>query len=40
MTHSVVGSSPASDTPGFSYNYTFSTTGASGSTQGLLLTHV
>jgi len=40
MTHSVVGSSPASDTSGFSYNYTFSTTGASGSTQGLLLTHV
>jgi len=40
MTHRVVGSSPASDTPGFSYNYTFSTTGASGSTQGLLLSHV
>jgi hypothetical protein len=40
MTHSVIGSNPASDTPGFSYNYTFATTGASGSTQGLLLTHV
>ena len=40
MTHSVIGSSPASDTPGFSYNYTFATTGASGSTQGLMLTHV
>jgi hypothetical protein len=39
-THSVIGSSPASDTPGFSYNYTFATTGASGSTQGLMLTHV
>ena len=40
MTHSVIGSSPASDTPGFSYNYTFATTGASGSTQGLMLTHI
>jgi hypothetical protein len=40
MTHSVVGSSPASDTPGFSYNYTFATTGSSGSTQGVQLTHV
>jgi hypothetical protein len=38
-THSVIGSSPASDTPGFSYNYTFSTGGVSGSTQGLQLTH-
>jgi hypothetical protein len=40
MTHAPLGSSPASDTSGFSYNYTFSTTGASGSTQGLMLTHV
>jgi hypothetical protein len=40
MTHSVVGSSQANTTPGFSYNYTFATTGASGSTQGLMLTHV
>jgi hypothetical protein len=40
MTHAPIGSSPASDTPGFTYNYTFSTTGASGSTQGLMLTHV
>jgi hypothetical protein len=36
----IVGSSPASTTSGFSYNYTFATTGVSGSTQGLLLTHV
>jgi hypothetical protein len=40
MTHAPIGSSPASDTSGFSYNYTFATTGASGSTQGLMLTHV
>jgi hypothetical protein len=39
-THAVIGSSPASSAPGFSYNYTFSTTGVSGSTQGLLLTHL
>jgi hypothetical protein len=38
-THSVIGSSPASTTSGFSYNYTFSTTGVTGSTQGLQLTH-
>jgi hypothetical protein len=40
MTHSIIGSSPASSTPGFSYPYTFSTSGVSGSTQGLMLTHV
>jgi hypothetical protein len=39
MTHSVIGSSPASDTPGFSYPYMFSTGGVSGSTSGLSLTH-
>jgi hypothetical protein len=39
-THNIIGSSPASDTSGFSYNYTFATTGSSGSTQGLMLTHV
>jgi hypothetical protein len=36
----IVGSSPASTTSGFSYNYTFATTDVSGSTQGLMLTHV
>jgi hypothetical protein len=40
MTHSIVGSADASSTAGFTYNYTFATTGASGSTQGLTLTHV
>jgi hypothetical protein len=39
-THAVIGSSPASSTPGFSYSYTFSTSGVSGSMQGLSLTHV
>jgi hypothetical protein len=39
-TKSIIGSSPASSTPGFTYGYTFSTTGVSGSTQGLNLTHV
>jgi hypothetical protein len=39
-THGIIGADPASTTSGFSYNYTFATTGLSGSTQGLLLTHV
>jgi hypothetical protein len=38
-THSIIGSSPASMTSGFSYTYTFATTGVGGSTQTLLLTH-
>jgi hypothetical protein len=40
VTHNIIGSSPASSTPGFTYNYTFTTTGLGGSTQGVLLTHV
>jgi hypothetical protein len=39
MTHSIIGSDPASTTPGPDYTYTFSD-GASGSSQALTLNHV
>jgi hypothetical protein len=40
MTHSIIGSSPASTTSGFSYTYTFATVGVGGSTQTVSLTHL